>query len=113
MSPVHPNDSARLVAFDLALSLDVVYHLVEDAVFERHMRQLFSLSNRFVIVYSTNHDEDVRDAHVRHRRFTDWVLENLPDWIQISHVANRYPFDPTDPDNTSNADFFIFARHAT
>lgn len=98
--------------FDLALSLDVIYHLVEDAIFDEHMRQLFSLSNRFVIVYSTNHDDNVRDPHVRHRRFTDWVSENQPGWIQISHVANRYPFDPADPDNTSDADFFVFARHA-
>lgn len=97
--------------FDLALSLDVIRYLAEDAVFEAHMAQLFTLSNRFVMVYSTNHDEETMDAQVRHRRFTDWVSANGPGWIQISHVANPYPADDEDPENTSDADFFIFARH--
>jgi SAM-dependent methyltransferase len=33
---------------DLTLSLDVIYHLVEDEVFERHMEALFASSRRFV-----------------------------------------------------------------
>ena len=39
---------------DLALSLDVLYHLVEDEVFDAHMRTLFAAGERFVIVFSTN-----------------------------------------------------------
>ncbi len=33
---------------DLALSLDVVYHLVEDSTFDAYMRQLFESAERFV-----------------------------------------------------------------
>ena len=107
-------------SFDLALSLDVIgylvldviRYLVEDPVYEQHMDRLFTLSDRFVMIYSTNHEAYGTGDHVRHRRFTDWIAANQPDWIQIRHVANRYPFDPTDPDNISDADFFVFARHA-
>jgi SAM-dependent methyltransferase len=35
---------ADLKMFDLAISLDVIYHLVEDDVFESHMRELFRSS---------------------------------------------------------------------
>jgi SAM-dependent methyltransferase len=99
-------------SFDLALSLDVIQYLVEDPVYEQHMERLFALASRFVMIYSTNHEIDDAGDQVRHRRFSDWIASNRSDWIQISHVANRYPCDPADPDNTSDADFFIFARHA-
>ena len=35
---------------ELILSLDVVYHLVEDEVYEKYMHRLFSLSTRYVII---------------------------------------------------------------
>src|SRR5690606_2413904 len=37
---------------DLSMSLDVIYHLIEDAVFDKYMRMLFNASNAYVIVYS-------------------------------------------------------------
>ena len=38
--------------FDLSLSLDVIYHLVEDRVFDLHMKTLF-YSSKYVIIFST------------------------------------------------------------
>lgn len=93
---------------DLTLSLDVIYHLVEDEVFEDYMRRLFDWSARFVIVYSSNSEDEVAAPHVRRRRFTDWVEGNRPDFALIERVPNKYPFDPADPDNTSRADFFVY-----
>jgi len=96
---------------DLSLSLDVIYHLVEDAIFDSYMRELFLASNRFVIVYSSNL-ESVPETHVRHRCFTDWVVTNAPDWNLIRTIPNRFPFDPNLPDETSKADFFIFEKRS-
>lgn len=94
------------------MSLDVIYHPVEDQVFNDHMEALFSAAHRFVIIYSSNYDEpeDQRTgADVRHRKFTDWVDENMaPSWKQVEFVANDFPFVPSDPDNTSLADFYVF-----
>jgi hypothetical protein len=100
----------RLGMFDLALSLDVVYHLVEDSVFDAYMRTLFSAANRSVIVYASNYDALTRAAHVRHRNFTSWIAQNASDWQQEGFVANRFPFDAERPDETSHADFYFFAR---
>ncbi len=92
---------------DLSMSLDVIYHLVEDKVFEAHMRQLFDAAKSFVIIYSSNIDDRSVSAHVRNRKFTDWVATNT-DAELVLHDANPYPFSVSDPDETSPADFFVF-----
>jgi SAM-dependent methyltransferase len=96
---------------ELALSLDVVYHLVEDAVFEDYMERLFGAAERYVVVYSSNDDGGDRSPapHVRHRRFTDWVQARQPAWRLLAHVPNRYPYVAGD-EQSSFADFFIFGR---
>jgi hypothetical protein len=96
---------------DLALSLDVVYHLVEDEVFEHHLKHLFDAARRFVIVYSSDDPgAESIGAHVRHRRFTDWVAAERPGWVLRERIPNRYPYDPAQPYETSFADFFVFER---
>lgn len=98
---------------ELSLSLDVVYHLVEDRVFERYMAQLFDAATRFVIVYSSNREGLGDSAHVRHRRFTDWIKKHRPAFRQIGVLTNPYPEDVRDLDNTSFADFYFFERAST
>lgn len=97
---------------DLALSLDVVFHLVEDAVFVAYMTTLFAAASRFVVVYSSNRDaSEMRDPqpHVRHRRFTDWVDAHVSGWTLSQHVPNRLPHRG-DARTGSFADFFVYAR---
>lgn len=96
---------------DLTLSLDVIYHLVEDEVFDAHMRTLFDASRRWVIVYASNRDHTDRTEakHVRHRQFTRWVEANRPDWKLRETIKNRYPY-AGDYRLGSFADFFVFQR---
>ena len=94
---------------DLSLSLDVIYHLVEDPVFDAYMRRLFKSARRFVIMYSSNSDQDWPDKHVRHRHFTKWVEQNRADWHLQSTLKNAYPYDPAEPHQSSFADFYVFA----
>jgi hypothetical protein len=98
------------IVSDMSLSLDVVYHLVEDYVFDSYMEQLFTSARRFVIVYSSNVDQDSPARHIRHRQFTRWVERNKPEWRLISVVKNAWPYDEGDPQHTSFADFHVFAR---
>lgn len=107
---LEPTDLPPGSKADLALSLDVVYHLVEDSVFESYMHKLFDSAERFVIVYSSNKDQSWPNEHVRHREFTKWVAANRPDWRLEMVKKNRYPYDPSDPERTSFADFFVFSR---
>jgi hypothetical protein len=93
---------------DLTLSLDVIYHLVEDAIFESYMRTLFGASNRFVVIYSSNHEG--RDApHIRHRKFTDWISRNARDWALLEHIPNKHPYQPG-VRGGSFADFYIYGK---
>jgi len=96
---------------DLSLSLDVIYHLVEDDVFHDYMDRLFAAASRFVIVYASNEDRPTTDSHVRHRQFTNWVLHNKPEWALVKKIDNRFPFDAADPHNTSFADFYFFEKN--
>ncbi|MBB5344204.1 class I SAM-dependent methyltransferase [Tunturibacter empetritectus] len=97
------------VKADLALSLDVIYHLVEDHVFHDYMQNLFVSASRFVVVYSSNMNQDWPYKHVHHRAFTDWVAQHQPQWFLQSKTPNDYPYDPNNPDKTSFADFYVFA----
>lgn len=96
---------------DLTLSLDVIYHLIENHTFDNYMKNLFSSSEKFVIIYSSNFDEpDYQEKfHVKNRKFTDWIEKNLPNAKLIHHIPNKYPFNG-DNNTSSLADFFIYQK---
>lgn len=102
-----PEEGVRVRA-ELALSLDVLYHLVEDEVFAAHLRDLFAAGERFVVIYSSNVDDRQSLAHVRRRKFTEYVAAHFPAWRLREHIANPYPLDPARPHETSDADFFFY-----
>lgn len=93
---------------ELSLSLDVIFHLLEDSVFDSYMRRLFESASRFVIVYSSNVDWDRSGSHEHHRQFTRWVERTKPQWRLSSTVKNAYPYDEMNPDQTSVSDFYVF-----
>lgn len=103
-----PRRRSRLkaAAADMAISLDVIYHLLDDAVFERYMSDLFGLGRRFVVVYSSDAEIPDPAGHVRHRSFSPWVQQKQPGWELLRKVAN--PFAGVDP--SAVADFYIFGR---
>lgn len=103
---------ASPIKAELTLSLDVIFHLVEDDVFENYMRRLFSASGKFCIIYSSDDEEMVDPAeHVRHRKFTSWVSENIKGWRLSKKVFNRYPHDGSvNPRDYSFSDFFFYER---
>lgn len=95
----------------LTLSLDVIYHLTEDSTFVDYMNRLFDSSVRYVVVYSSDTDSQRPDqaSHVRHRKFTDWIGKNRPDWKLKEHVPNQYPL-VDDERKGSFADFYIYEK---
>jgi SAM-dependent methyltransferase len=94
--------------FDLTLSLDVIYHLIEDDMFDAHMRDLFSCSRRFVVIYSWNFAETDEAyvnggyVHIRRRRFTDWVEANASSQWGLTSV--------TDHPEAHMPSFFVFEK---
>jgi SAM-dependent methyltransferase len=96
-------DRAGIFAADLALSLDVIFHLTEDAVFETYLTHLFAAGRRLTVIYSTNTEIGQTAPHVRHRHFTPWVEANCPDW-RLAEVTQGPSAE------RARADFFVYER---
>ena len=94
---------AALPRAELALSLDVIYHLLEDEVYRRYMKDLFGAAERHVIVYSSNREDAVSAAHVRHRVFLRDVEAGFPEFHLARKIDNILP-------SQSFADFYVFSR---
>jgi hypothetical protein len=94
-------DNTGVFSADLALSLDVIYHLVEDHMFEAHMTHLFAAAGRYVIVYATNTTARGTAPHVRHRPFSRWVELNCPQWrLSLMEIGPG--------SGPGRADFFVY-----
>ena len=96
---------------ELTLSLDVIFHLIEDEAYETYMTRLFSSSTRFVAIYSSNKDtqDTVQAPHVKHRAFVPWVQVHHPDWQLLRHIPNKHPYQAETGDG-SFADFYIYQK---
>ncbi|WP_310430205.1 class I SAM-dependent methyltransferase [Chamaesiphon sp. VAR_48_metabat_135_sub] len=96
---------------DLTLSLDVIYHLVEDEVFENYISSLFNAATRNVIIYSNNYEDEAGSGapHVKNRKFTTWIEANQSDWKLKEHIPNKYPYQG-DYTTGSFADFYIYEK---
>ena len=107
---VTPDALPAIPPAELTLSMDVLYHLIEDEVFAGTMHTLFAWSTRYVMIYSSNIDAAWPAAHVRHRCFTDHIARTQPAWRLLAFLPNPRPFDPARPEETSFADFYIFGK---
>jgi hypothetical protein len=105
-------DNQGIFAADLALSLDVIYHLVEDVTFHTYMRRLFAGARRCALIYSSD-VEGLRhtEPHVRDRKFSDWIAQNEPNWQLVRTIRNPFPFTGSETGG-SLSDFYCYARAA-
>jgi len=75
---------------ELALSLDVTYHLTEKVVYEQHLNDVFGSATRFVILYTTDSDTVdpalVSAEHVLHRPVCRDVTSRFAGWLMIDSV---------------------------
>jgi SAM-dependent methyltransferase len=96
---------------ELSLSLDVLYHLIEDDVYDNYMMALFKAAKRYVIIYSSNSDDNkgYEGTHVKHRKFTQWIEDNTTDWKLNQHIPNKYPYQGNYKTG-SFADFYLYEK---
>jgi SAM-dependent methyltransferase len=109
--PARFTDPAGFLTADLALSLDVIYHLVEDDAYFLHLRQVFDTARRFVVLFTSDRQGlatvEQTAPHVRHRPVARDVGELFPQWRLRERIPNRYPYRGPET-ATSFADFFIY-----
>lgn len=95
---------------ELAISLDVIYHLVEDEIYSTYMMHLFGAAARYVVIYSTNVELRKSVAHIKHREFVTFVRKRLPQWRLINEVKNPFA-DEMFEDETLASDFYFFKNY--
>lgn len=96
---------------DLSISIDVIFHLVNDSLYEKYMGLLFDSSRSLVIIYAPDDDQGCRDAHIKFRSFTQWVSAKRPEFSLLQRIENRYKYrEGADPSESSWSDFYIFQR---
>jgi hypothetical protein len=59
------------------MSLDVIYHIFEDDLYLKYIDDLIKTSNKYVLIYSSNYNNDKWQQHVRHRKFDEALPKNL------------------------------------
>jgi len=91
--------------FDAALSLDVIYHLVENEVYEAYLERLFGFGAIWVLIYSSNPKQLVRTApHVLHRPVGRDVLRRFPHYQVVEDHSCR--------SDSLNAGFLLLRRRS-
>jgi cyclopropane fatty-acyl-phospholipid synthase-like methyltransferase len=88
--------------FDMTISLDVIYHIVEDENYYQYILNLFKCSKRWVIIYSSNYNGS-KVQHMHPRKFTDDLEKLVPDFKLVKKIPQVYP-------DISSADFYIYER---
>jgi len=110
-----PNEfeiNQRKFAADLVLSLDVIYHLVEDEVYRKYLTNVFNSAKKFVAIFSSNEEVTgmLLSKHVRHRNFTRDVEVWFPNW-QLKDTIKNIHMKNNSKVNQPSIDFFIFQAH--
>jgi hypothetical protein len=95
---------------ELVLSLDALYHLIEDKIFEKYIDRLFLAAKKFVIIYFNDFDGEI-NCHVKPRNFTQYIQKKMKDWNLLEHIPNPYPYNKNDPENTNWLDFYIYRKN--
>jgi len=115
MDPTAVIDNLGLLRSDMAMSLDVIYHILDEDDFNAHVDLLFESASKLVVLFAS--DSETLDpkftarAHIRH-----WPVRRLVDerfgaeWQLARSIPNRYPFDPADGANTSIAHFQVYTK---
>lgn len=93
--------TGHAVKRSLALSMDVLFHLPDDADYFGYLVQLFGSAERFVVIYATNTPDGRTARHVFRREFTPDIAERFPDWkLKVAE----------DPLRPGLASFFVYEK---
>jgi len=85
-------DDYRDESADLSMSIDVIFHLVEDSVYDAYLDRLFAAGRRFVIVYSTSGDMVATGtSHVRHRDVAGDIARRFPGFARMTQDEAGVP----------------------
>lgn len=80
----------KMSKVDLAMSIDVIYHLTEWEVYEQHIKNLFKLG-KYILIYGMNMEINGL-SHVKARPFNE-LIERVYDNYSLLEVADGSHID--------------------
>jgi hypothetical protein len=102
-------DDYRGETAELSMSLDVIYHLVEDRIYDEYLQKLFAAGTRFVVIYATSFDLAATGTpHVRHRDVTSDIETRFPQYSRMRDEESLLPL-PVATDRGLPIQFFIYS----
>lgn len=85
---------------ELVISFEVIFHLIEDEVYEKYINDLFNSSKKYVLILSTNKkDKSSNASHYKDRIFTNDIPKNFKLIKKIDSVVE-----------TLWSDFFLYEK---
>jgi hypothetical protein len=102
-------DADGLFEADAALSLDVIFHLVDDRVFESYMAHACSAARKYLILYTTDYDRP-STGHERPRAVSKW-MRTRSEFALKQRIASPFP-GTQDEQCVSDAEFLVYERQA-
>lgn len=87
---------------DVAISLEVIFHLTEEDVYQKYLQHLFASARRWVVIFSSDEADATGGIfpHFKPRQFTPDVP---PGWVLRERLTNPHR-------DLSVSDFFFFEK---
>lgn len=106
-------DDYRGERAELSLSLDVLFHLVEDTTYLAYLDRLFAAASHYVVVYSTSTERSPRTfRHVRHRDVAGDIAARFHLFVRMHEEETALP-PPVQSGQGLDTRFFFYQRVAS
>ena len=103
-------DGLKVFQADLVISLEVIFHIIEEDLFELYIDHLIKMSKKYIVVFSTDEERSIHldkdgivQKHLKHRNFSKFILSNY-ERIELMKVIDN-PFE-----QKSDIKFHIFEK---
>jgi len=83
-------ETLKLPYSELSVSMDVIYHLTEDAAYFTYLDYLFN-SSKFVLIYSMDQEDPKWTGHSRPREFSKDIVSRFPAARLLAQVESSVP----------------------
>lgn len=93
---------------DCALSIEVLFHILEEDEFKSYLANLFRVATKVVIIIASNRDGGVSKVspHIHLRKFTGYIEEIAPEWKKITDLK----FETKELQMLYNKYFYLYIK---
>jgi|TARA_B110000908_G_C10250047_1_gene451410 hypothetical protein len=84
------DEPSKFIKCDLSMSLDVIYHIVEEDIYYSYLKTLFNIGN-YVLIYGVDSDKS-NMSHYKARKFTQYVTNTFPNFelIETNNILHKH-----------------------